>query len=134
MQEMAFQGVQKSKFSRGGMPPDPPRNLAPLALGHYASVRFFPGSAPEQMMFWLVFNFPLYSFERTQLKFVVRSIVNYESRSHLCPFLSLVYMRKFGNLCIWVTCVYEKITSHKKSNFAVCKISEINIWEVRIKI
>ena len=32
------------------MPPDPHRNLAPLALGHYASVRFFPGSAPESYL------------------------------------------------------------------------------------
>ena len=46
MQEMAFQALQKSKFFRGGMPLDPPRNLPPLALAHYASVRFFPGSAP----------------------------------------------------------------------------------------
>ena len=31
IQEIAFQGFQISKFSRGSMPPDPPRWLAPSA-------------------------------------------------------------------------------------------------------
>ena len=31
--QTAFSGVLVSKFSRGGMPPDPPRRLAPSALG-----------------------------------------------------------------------------------------------------
>ena len=49
IQEIAFQGSQISKFSRGSMPPDPPRWLAPSPRDCPPHFKY-PGAATDKSL------------------------------------------------------------------------------------